>query len=105
LDNRRYRRFQWRRQERHSLARHQRQCGDLADERPADQPVRGVRGGPTNWTIVETGDFDDDGKSDTLWQDKTGNVAVWLMNGAQISQIAGVGVVPTVWSAQGINAD
>jgi hypothetical protein len=62
-------------------------------------------GVPTNWTIVETGDFDDDGKSDTLWQDKSGNVAVWLMNGEQISQIAGVGVVATVWSAQGINAD
>jgi len=29
-----------------------------------------------------------------------GNVAVWLMNGAQVTQFAGVATVPTVWSIQ-----
>jgi hypothetical protein len=29
-----------------------------------------------------------------------GNVAVWLMNGAQVTQFAGVATVPTAWSIQ-----
>jgi len=29
-----------------------------------------------------------------------GNVAVWFMNGAQVTQFAGVATVPTVWSIQ-----
>jgi hypothetical protein len=29
-----------------------------------------------------------------------GNVAVWLMNGAQVTQFAGAATVPTVWSIQ-----
>ena len=60
---------------------------------------------PTSWTIVETGDFDGDGKSDILWHDSSGNVAIWFMNGAQVTQSAVVGTVPTVWSIQGANAD
>ena len=59
---------------------------------------------PTTWSIVETGDFDGDGKSDILWQDTSGNVAIWFMNGTLASG-AGVGNVPTVWSIQGANAD
>jgi hypothetical protein len=60
---------------------------------------------PTAWTIVETGDFDGDGKSDILWHDTSGNVAIWFMNGTQVRQFAGVATVPTVWSIQGANAD
>ena len=55
-------------------------------------------------TSVETGDFDGDGKSDILWRDSSGNVAIWFMNGVQASG-AGVGNVPAVWSIQGANAD
>jgi hypothetical protein len=48
---------------------------------------------------VGTGDFDGDGKYDILWQDTSGNVVVWLMNGAQVVQAANVGnAPPTVWS-------
>ena len=36
---------------------------------------------PSNWTIVGTGDFNGDGKSDILWRDTSGTVAIWLMNG------------------------
>jgi FG-GAP-like repeat len=60
---------------------------------------------PPTWLIVETGDFDGDGKSDILWHDTSGNVAIWFMNGAQVSQSAGIGNAPTVWSIQGANAD
>jgi hypothetical protein len=47
---------------------------------------------------IGTGDFNGDGKSDILWRDASGNVAIWLMNGAQVTQAAGVGAAPTVWS-------
>jgi len=60
---------------------------------------------PSNWSIAETGDFNSDGKSDILWRDTSGNVAIWFMNGVQVARSAGVGTVPTVWSIQGANAD
>jgi prepilin-type processing-associated H-X9-DG protein len=42
-----------------------------------------------------THDFNGDGKSNILWHDGSGNVGMWLMNGAQILQVAGVGAAPT----------
>ena len=48
-----------------------------------------------------THDFNGDGFSDVLWRDTGGDVGMWLMNGATISQAAGVANVPTVWSAVG----
>jgi hypothetical protein len=46
----------------------------------------GVGDAPTVSSIVETGDFNGDGKSDLLWQDTSGNVAMWFMNGVQVAQ-------------------
>ena len=60
---------------------------------------------PTNWTIVGTGDFNGDGKSDLLWQDNLGNTAIWLMNGTAVTSTGGLGNVPTNWSIQGAGAD
>jgi hypothetical protein len=51
------------------------------------------------------GFFNGDGKSDILWHDTSGNVAIWFMNGTQVTQSAGVGNAPTVWSIQGANVD
>jgi hypothetical protein len=33
------------------------------------------------WQIVGTGDFNNDGQRDVLWQKTDGSIAVWLMNG------------------------
>ena len=39
-----------------------------------------------NWQIVGDGDFNDDGMSDILWQNRaTGWVGIWLMNGSTIA--------------------
>jgi hypothetical protein len=46
-------------------------------------------------------DFNGDGKSDILWHDGSGNLAMWLMNGAQVMRSAGVGAAPTAWSIVG----
>lgn len=42
------------------------------------------------------GDFNGDGIKDILWQNTTsGNVSIWLMNGANAPTTVGLGVVPT----------
>ena len=46
-------------------------------------------------------DFDGDDKSDILWRDTNGNLAVWLMMGTQVLSGAGLGQIPTTWSIVG----
>ena len=85
LDGRRHRRLQRRRQGRHPVARHQRQHRDLVHERHArSSSTAGVGNVPTTWSVVGTGDFNGDGMSDIVWRDSSGNIAIWLMNGATV---------------------
>lgn len=46
-------------------------------------------------------DFDGDGRSDVLWRDTSGDVAMWLMSGGQFSSGAMLSSVPTTWSIVG----
>ena len=39
--------------------------------------------GPS-WKEIGTGDFNDDGHSDILWQNTNGQAAIWEMNGTNI---------------------
>ena len=56
------------------------------------------------WVFFAEGqahDFNDDGSSDIAWRDTDGNLAVWLMNGGETLQSAGLGTIPTTWSIVG----
>ena len=51
------------------------------------------------WTLLKaTHDFDGDGRSDIVWRDGGGHIALWLMNGASISSATAIGTVPATWS-------
>jgi FG-GAP-like repeat len=56
---------------------------------------------PQPQLTVATHDFNGDGKSDILWRDASGNIAMWLMNGGTISSSTLVGNLPTAWSIVG----
>jgi hypothetical protein len=58
-----------------------------------------------NWTVAETGDFNGDGKSDILWHDTSGNIAMWYMNGTAVSQSVRAGSTSLAWTIQGAHAD
>ena len=46
-------------------------------------------------------DLNGDGKSDLVWRDTNGNIAVWLMNGVQILSQGGIGSAPLTWAIVG----
>ena len=50
------------------------------------------------YTVANTHDFNGDGKSDILWKDTGGDVALWAMNGGQVAQAGSLGDVGGAWS-------
>jgi hypothetical protein len=44
--------------------------------------------------LARTHDFNHDGQSDITWRDNSGNVGLWLMNGAAVVSAGVVGEVP-----------
>jgi hypothetical protein len=62
----------------------------------------GSLGNVSGLAAVGTGDFDGDGKGDILWRNaRNGEVAIWLMSGANAISTVGLGVVPPNWSVAG----
>jgi hypothetical protein len=47
-------------------------------------------------------DFNGDGKADILWRNASGDLALWLMNGASVSSMASLGIVSTDWTVAGV---
>jgi hypothetical protein len=65
---------------------------------------------PTRLTpaLALTHDFNGDGKSDIGWRDGSGDLALWLMNGATVLSSGGIGGLSAAWSMVGqrdFNAD
>ncbi|PYR33608.1 MAG: VCBS repeat-containing protein, partial [Acidobacteria bacterium] len=58
-----------------------------------------ARAVPSAWQFVGVGDVDGDGRADLVWRHtQTGDVAVWLMNGATVVRSAVVASsVPLAW--------
>jgi probable HAF family extracellular repeat protein len=56
---------------------------------------------PVGLGHASTHDFNSDGKSDILWLDASGNVAMWLINASQVVQAGTLGNVGTNWSVVG----
>jgi hypothetical protein len=56
---------------------------------------------PTTWTPALVGDFDGNGKADVLWRNATtGDVSIWLMDGATIVTNGSIANVPANWVAR-----
>ncbi len=64
-----------------------------------------LRGVPSDWQLVGSGDFNGDGHPDLLWWNHTtGDVSVWYLNGVTFTGWAYVGIrnVPLDWQPVGI---
>ena len=61
---------------------------------------------PPPWQIVETGDFNGDGKSDILWLNPmTGQLVVWLVQSTILLGGGTPGTLPPPWQVQSMNAN
>ena len=58
---------------------------------------------PTAWQIVAVGDVDGDGKADLVWrQTETGDVDVWLMDGATVREKSVATELSRAWQIAGV---
>jgi hypothetical protein len=56
---------------------------------------------PSSWHLAGTADMNGDGKSDILWQNSDGQVALWEMNGTSIASAVSFGNPGAAWQLQG----
>jgi hypothetical protein len=77
------------------VAGQQRPGRDLVDGRHhfTTRTIVGPNPGPT-WHVKAASDFDGDGNSDIVWQDDSGQAAIWLMDGINTTTRAITGPNP-----------
>jgi hypothetical protein len=64
-------------------------------------PLVGKYPGPS-WHVVGVEDVNGDGKSDIVWQNNSGQAAIWLMNGTTVTATPLVGRKPGLtWHVKG----
>ena len=87
---------------RHLVAERQRRSGDLGDERHQRRSARASLGNPgPSWHVKGAGDFNGDGFADILWQNDSGEVAIWEMNGTSGDRRRRLGNPGPDWHAKG----
>jgi len=52
-----------------------------------------------DWHLMGAGDYNNDGKSDILWQNSSGAVAIWEMNGTSVLASATIDNRGATWHA------
>jgi hypothetical protein len=77
-------------------------------------PVENAQGGlaqmGSEWHMVTTGDFDGDGKDDVLWENNSGDLTIWGLNGSSLSALynnigqngGGVAQMGSEWHVAGV---
>jgi hypothetical protein len=56
----------------------------------------------SSWHVMDSGDFNGDGRSDILWQNDIGQAAVWLLNGSKLVDSAAIANNPgPTWHIRG----
>ena len=50
-----------------------------------------------NWQIADISDLNGDGKADLFWRNTSGEIVIYLMDGASISSRGSIGAIPTNW--------
>ena len=60
---------------------------------------------PLDWTVLGLGDFDHDGREDILWRHTSGQIAVWIMEGARLVADLYPSTVDSIWQSRAIVHD
>lgn len=55
-----------------------------------------------DWRLAGSGDFDNNGSRDMVWQAPDGRFLLWLMNGATVWQIVNLGAVAPTWQIRAV---
>ena len=61
----------------------------------AGEGLRGVA--DPMWKSVGTGDFNGDGRTDIVWRNDGGSMAVWIMNNGAVQNVATLPSLPDPW--------
>ena len=59
-----------------------------------------VGAAPAGWTIHGAGDFNNDGKTDVIWQSTAGTIILWMMDGVTIASSSHFGLVSLTTTVQ-----